>query len=127
MEEKQENVGRVISDIEQDIRLMLDIQSRLFHKMGALRRALGRKEYSTALEDAKIETRKSVNINKASWSVKEFCKDFKMAHSTFYKIINQGHGPKVTKFGTRRTIILAEDIEAWKKTLRKGVDNGRNK
>jgi predicted DNA-binding transcriptional regulator AlpA len=46
-------------------------------------------------------------------SIKEFCADHAISRSFFYKLIQQGLGPRVTKLGAR-TLVSAEAAAAWR-------------
>jgi predicted DNA-binding transcriptional regulator AlpA len=46
-------------------------------------------------------------------SVKQFCADHGISRSFFYKLIQQGRGPRVTKLGTR-TLVSADAAAAWR-------------
>jgi excisionase family DNA binding protein len=50
------------------------------------------------------------NLN--GMTVKEFCDQFRISKSHFYKLLKQGAAPAITKLGSR-TIILSGDIQAW--------------
>jgi predicted DNA-binding transcriptional regulator AlpA len=46
-------------------------------------------------------------------SVKQFCADHGISRSFFYKLLQQGRGPRLTKLGAR-TLVSAEAAAAWR-------------
>jgi predicted DNA-binding transcriptional regulator AlpA len=49
-------------------------------------------------------------------SIKEFCADHGISRSFFYKLIQQGLGPRLTKLGAR-TLVSAEAAADWRRSL----------
>lgn len=122
METKEEidSVGRILMDIEHDIGRVFDIQNKLYHKFGALRRAMVREARKPLAPKAAIEAieTKPVNNEKTSLTIRQFCKEYNMAVSTFYRIKENNLAPKTSKIG-HKVLIMREDIEVWKLTLKK--------
>jgi excisionase family DNA binding protein len=49
-------------------------------------------------------------------SVAEFCHQHGISRGTFYKLLNEGRGPKAVKIG-RRTLISSEAAEEWRRRM----------
>jgi excisionase family DNA binding protein len=49
-------------------------------------------------------------------SVAEFCHQHGISRGTFYKLLNEGRGPKAVKIG-RRTLISNEAAEEWRRRM----------
>lgn len=49
-------------------------------------------------------------------SVPEFCQSYNISRSLFYKLIREGHGPRIMKVG-RRTLITPESSDEWCKRM----------
>ena len=117
MSDKEDTFGKILSDIEQDLRKILEIQIKIHHKFGRLRMAALNEKRKPVFPKAAIFNVENFNQPKKNISIQEFCKLFGISRSTFYKLITENTGPKLTKIG-RRTIIMGEDIEEWKLTLK---------
>lgn len=50
------------------------------------------------------------------YSVAEFCQAHRISRGTFYKLLNEGHGPTTIKIG-RRTLISNESAAEWRRRL----------
>jgi predicted DNA-binding transcriptional regulator AlpA len=50
------------------------------------------------------------------YSVAEFCQAHRISRGTFYKLLNEGHGPTTVKIG-RRTLISNESAAEWRRRL----------
>jgi len=48
------------------------------------------------------------------YSVPEFCLQHRISRSLFYKLVKEGHGPRLMKAG-KRTLITGEAAEAWRR------------
>lgn len=118
MSDKEDTFGKILSDLEQDVRKIFEIQNQIYHKFGRLRIAALNEKIKSAIPKTTIFNVENFNQPKNNISIKEFCKLFGIGRSTFYKLITENTAPKLTKIG-RRTIIMAEDIEEWKLRLRK--------
>lgn len=118
MDDREDTFGKILSDIEQDLRKIFEIQTKIHHKFGQLRMAALNERRKPVIPKATIFNIENFNQPKKNMSIKEFCSLFGISRSTFYKHITENIAPKLTKIG-RRTIIMAEDIEAWKLKLRK--------
>lgn len=59
-------------------------------------------------------------MNKLAFSVSEFCEIHSVSRSLFYKLLNQGNGPRLSKVGNR-TLITAEDAAAWRCQIAEGA------
>jgi len=58
-------------------------------------------------------------------SVAEFCHQHGISRGTFYKLVNEGRGPKAIKIG-RRTLISTEAAEEWRRRMeREAAISGR--
>jgi excisionase family DNA binding protein len=57
--------------------------------------------------------------NKPIYSVKELCCQFGISRASFYKLLQEGKGPRVLKAG-KRTLITQEAVEAWKRRMEAG-------
>jgi len=53
-------------------------------------------------------------------SIKQFCADHGISRSFFYKLIQQGRGPRVTKLGAR-TLVSAEAAAVWRAMMEQGA------
>jgi predicted DNA-binding transcriptional regulator AlpA len=53
-------------------------------------------------------------------SIKQFCADHGISRSFFYKLLQQGCGPRVTKLGAR-TLVSAEAAAAWRAMMELGA------
>ena len=49
-------------------------------------------------------------------SVAEFCHQHGISRGTFYKLLNEGRGPKAVKIG-RRTLISNEAAAEWRRRM----------
>jgi predicted DNA-binding transcriptional regulator AlpA len=54
-------------------------------------------------------------------SIKQFCADHGISRSFFYKLLQQGQGPRVTKLGTR-SLVSAEAATAWRARMECGAE-----
>jgi predicted DNA-binding transcriptional regulator AlpA len=54
-------------------------------------------------------------------SIKQFCADHGISRSFFYKLLQQGQGPRVTKLGAR-TLVSAEAAAAWRARMECGAE-----
>jgi predicted DNA-binding transcriptional regulator AlpA len=59
----------------------------------------------TSLQDA---------TSKPIYTVPEFCLQHRISRSLFYKLVKEGHGPRIMKAG-KRTLITSEAAEAWRR------------
>ena len=50
------------------------------------------------------------------FSVAEFCHQHGISRGTFYKLLNEGRGPKAVKI-CRRTLISSEAAEKWRRRM----------
>ncbi len=57
----------------------------------------------------------------AMYDVNSFCKAHKIGRTTFYELIKQGRGPRLSKIG-RRTLISAEDAAVWRESLSESAE-----
>jgi len=55
------------------------------------------------------------------FDVKSFCEAHRISRALFYKLINEGKGPKVVKVN-RRTLITAEAAAEWRSTLTESAE-----
>ena len=118
MNDKDDSFGKILSNIEQDLRKIFEIHTKIHYKFALLRMAALNEKRKPVIPKATIYNVENINQPKKNVSIKEFCTLFGIGRSTFYKLISEDSGPKLTKIG-RRTIIMAEDIEEWKLRLRK--------
>jgi predicted DNA-binding transcriptional regulator AlpA len=57
----------------------------------------------------------------ATFDIPTFCKSFKISRGLFYKLIEEGKGPRVMKVG-RRTLISAEAAREWREEMLGEID-----
>jgi predicted DNA-binding transcriptional regulator AlpA len=50
------------------------------------------------------------------FSVSQFCREYGISRGLFYKLLRDGHGPRVMKAG-RRTLISHEAAEEWRRSM----------
>ena len=59
------------------------------------------------------------------FSVAGFCHQHGISRGTFYKLLNEGRGPKAVKIG-RRTLISSEAAQEWRRRMeREAAVSGR--
>lgn len=59
-------------------------------------------------------------MNKATFSVTEFCREHGISRGLFYNLLREGRGPRVIKAG-RRTLISQEAAEEWRRRMEAGA------
>ena len=52
----------------------------------------------------------------ATYSVADFCREHGISRGLFYRLLREGHGPRVIKAG-RRTLISREAAEEWRRRM----------
>jgi len=57
---------------------------------------------------------------KSVYSVKEFCCQFGISRALFYRLLQEGKGPRIIKAG-KRTLITNEAAEAWKRSMERAA------
>jgi predicted DNA-binding transcriptional regulator AlpA len=57
---------------------------------------------------------------KQVYSVAEFCAQHGISRSLFYRLLQDGQGPRVMKVG-KRTLITNEAAEEWRRSLEKAA------
>lgn len=65
-------------------------------------------------------TENAVVIERAAFSVDEFCAAHTITKPTFYKILKAGQGPRIMKAGTR-TLISVEAAADWRRQMEEGA------
>ncbi|AUL48472.1 hypothetical protein BTL55_17025 [Bordetella trematum] len=55
-------------------------------------------------------------MQKATFTVAQFCDQHNTSRSFFYELIKQGKGPRLMKVG-RRTLISAEAAAEWRRSM----------
>ena len=55
-------------------------------------------------------------VQRAAYSVDEFCSAFGISRAYFYQVIKDGSGPATMKLG-RRTLISVEAADAWRRDV----------
>lgn len=55
-------------------------------------------------------------LDRAVFSVNEFCEAHRICRATFYALLKSGDGPSVMKIG-RRTLITVEAARDWRKQM----------
>ncbi len=58
-----------------------------------------------------------------SYSVADFCHAHGISRALFYKLLREGHGPRVMKVG-RRTLISREAAEQWRRRMEAAAQAG---
>ncbi len=58
-----------------------------------------------------------------SYSVADFCRAHGISRALFYKLLREGHGPRVMKVG-RRTLISREAAEDWRRRMEGATQAG---
>jgi predicted DNA-binding transcriptional regulator AlpA len=53
--------------------------------------------------------------SKPIYTVPEFCLQHRISRSLFYKLVKEGHGPRLMKAG-KRTLVTSEAAEAWRRS-----------
>ncbi len=62
-------------------------------------------------------------MTKAAFSVAEFCREHGISRGLFYRLLREGHGPRVIKAG-RRTLISQEAAEQWRRRMEDAAQAG---
>ena len=53
--------------------------------------------------------------SKPIYTVPEFCLQHRISRSLFYKLVKEGHGPRLMRAG-KRTLITSEAADAWRRS-----------
>ena len=59
----------------------------------------------------------------ATYSVADFCREHGISRGLFYRLLREGHGPRVIKAG-RRTLISREAAEEWRRRMETAIQAG---
>ncbi len=60
----------------------------------------------------RTRTKKAVRIERAAYTVEEFCADYRISRAKLYEMWAAGRGPRCKRDG-KWVIITREDAEAW--------------
>jgi excisionase family DNA binding protein len=71
---------------------------------------------STARTSGKARHMNEEENNLGAFTIREFCKRYRLGHTLAYEMIRDGR-LRAVKCG-QRTLLLAKDVRAWEQTLR---------
>jgi hypothetical protein len=55
-------------------------------------------------------------MDKQAFTVNEFCHQYSISRSLFYKLQRQGRGPEITKINNK-TLIMCDAIRRWREVV----------
>ncbi|MBI2791606.1 MAG: hypothetical protein HYX61_06575 [Gammaproteobacteria bacterium] len=93
MNYEEASFGKILSDIEQDLRKIFEIQTKIHHKFGLLRMAALNERRKPVIPKATIFNVENLSQPQKNMSIMEFCKLFGISRSTFYKFNSERLGP----------------------------------
>lgn len=60
-------------------------------------------------------------VDADAYTVAEFCRRHRIGRSLFYQLQREGKGPRLTRLGGRKVLVLREDAAAWREQVARGA------